>query len=119
MPRRILSRALSLLIAACLALPLHASAGMGCVHQSKEHAAAAAPAAALAACDREGSIADALVHDAMDSLHGHASIDPARLVRPYTRVTFDASSHPSFRLAWLRPPARDPPKTLRCCTLLL
>ena len=113
---RYTQRTLAFLIAACLLWSAQFSAAATC---GSGGASVDALAQALA-CDGDsaGSSAAAALHHDLAQLPGNADLGFRRLVRPYLTVAF-ADGRATCPADWLRPPPRDPPKTLRFCTLLI
>jgi hypothetical protein len=111
-----LQRTLAFLIAACLLWPAQFSAAATC---GSGGASVDAVSEALA-CDSDsgGSSAAAALHHDIAQLPGNADLEFRRLERPYLTIPY-ADGRATCSVDWLKPPPRDPPKTLRFCTLLI
>ena len=113
-----LHRTLAFLIAACLLWPAQFSAAATCGSGSGGGSVDAVSEALTCDGDSAGSSAAAALHHDLAQLPGNPDLGFRRLVRPYLTVAF-ADGRATCPADWLRPPPRDPPKTLRFCTLLI
>jgi hypothetical protein len=114
---RFLPRTLTLLIAVCLLWPVQFSAAATCGTGDSGSIDLVVDALACNGDSGESSAA-AVFHRDLAKLSGNADLGLPSLVRPYVTLTF-ADGRSTCSVDWLRPPPRDPPKTLRFCTLLI